>query len=99
MPLIFVQLYASWSVTKSLTISCAARTMARFSGMMRLMSSVFQRSSAPSAKEARILSFNAPPAVMTAFYIASGMFDDFFAATTNPDRSVEAFVALRSFIG
>ena len=38
-------------------------------------------------------------AVMTAFYIASGMFDEFFAATTNPDRSVEAFVALRSFIG
>lgn len=37
-------------------------------------------------------------AVMTAFYIVSGLFDEIFAATTDPDRSVEAFIALRSFL-
>lgn len=37
-------------------------------------------------------------AVMTAFYIASGLFDEIFAAPTDPDRSVEAFIALRSFL-
>ena len=36
-------------------------------------------------------------AVMTAFYIASGMFDELFTVPTDPERGVEAFIALTSF--
>lgn len=36
--------------------------------------------------------------VMTAFYIVSGVFDELFTVPTNPERGVEAFVALTSFL-